>query len=66
MAHEASKTARDFGQAHFNIVQPVSYIETWNHRSVRLAERLGAIREDTRDNGDGPFHIYRHALGGLS
>lgn len=60
LAYEASLAARQYGAEEFGIKRPASYIETWNTRSVALAERLGATCEDTRDNGDGPFHIYRH------
>lgn len=59
-AYEASLAARRYGAEHFGITTPVSNIAAWNARSLALAERLGAVREDTRDTGDGPFHIYRH------
>lgn len=59
-ATEGGQTALDYGRRHFGIPEPVSYIETWNDNSISVAKRLGATLEDTRDNGDGPFHIFRH------
>ena len=60
IAYEAAQAARAYGQKHFNLTAPASFITADNTRSIRLAERLGATREDTRDHGNGPFHVYRH------
>ena len=59
-AFEASLAARRYGQEHFGLKAVASFIDAQNTRSINLAERLGATREDTRDRGDGPFHVYRH------
>ena len=59
-AQEAAIAALEFGAKEFDIHRPASFIEAKNTRSIALAERLGAIREDTRDRGNGPFHVYRH------
>ncbi len=60
LAAEAAIAARNYGVRSFGINTPVSFITADNTRSIRLAERLGAQREDTRDFGNGPFHVYRH------
>ncbi|PRY23697.1 RimJ/RimL family protein N-acetyltransferase [Aliiruegeria haliotis] len=63
LAREAALAARDYAREKLGLDGLVSFIEAGNTRSIRLAERLGATREETRDNGRGPFHVYRHPKG---
>ena len=60
IAFEGAIAAREFGQSELGVKAPASFITVENTRSIRLAERLGAKLEDTRDRGNGPFHVYRH------
>ncbi|NRA98790.1 MAG: GNAT family N-acetyltransferase [Rhodobacteraceae bacterium] len=57
---EAAMAARTYGEEHFGITAPCSFIATPNTRSVALAERMGATLEDTRTGPKGPFFVYRH------
>ena len=60
-AREAAEAARRFALEETSIASLVSYIDRDNHRSIRLAERLGARldRVAPTPNGD-PCHVYRH------
>lgn len=59
LAYEAAIAARDwaFAQGHATLV---SYIDADNMRSVALAERLGARRDDEADRPDPADLVYRH------
>lgn len=61
LAFEAAQTARGYA---YDILQwntAVSYVAPGNTRSIALAERLGATRDDTAAHpGDAPCHVYRH------
>lgn len=59
MALEAALAARAWGRAN-GIPRPISNIDTANERSIRLAERMGAVREVTMTEGDDSWHVYRH------
>ncbi len=59
IAYEAARAVRDYADAR-GLTRCISFIDAGNTRSVALAERLGATREDTREDADGPYHIYRH------
>lgn len=60
-AQEAAVAARRFAMEETSISSLVSYIDRDNLRSIRLAERLGAVRDDAAatPNGD-PCHVFRH------
>ena len=60
-AFEAACLARAFALETLGWDGCVSYIDPENHRSIRLAERLGAVRDETAatPNGD-PCLVYRH------
>jgi RimJ/RimL family protein N-acetyltransferase len=60
-AFEAAFAARDWARANNRVASLVSYIDTDNGRSIRLAERLGAVRdsEAPTPNGD-PCLVFRH------
>jgi RimJ/RimL family protein N-acetyltransferase len=60
LAAEGVAAARDWGRAH-GIARPVSHIDARNLRSVRLAERLGAICEGRTAYGPEAVALhYRH------
>jgi RimJ/RimL family protein N-acetyltransferase len=60
-AFEAASLARIFAFETLGWRGCVSYIDPANHRSIRLAERLGAVRDENAatPNGD-PCLVYRH------
>lgn len=65
-AHEAAVAARQFARDSLGWTESVSYIGPDNARSIALAERLGAIRDDmaaTPDFDGHPCLVYRHAQG---
>lgn len=61
-AFEAASAMRKFAFGTFGWDTLVSYIDPDNARSIRLAERLGAVldRQAARPNGDGCL-VYRHS-----
>jgi RimJ/RimL family protein N-acetyltransferase len=60
LAEEGARAARDWGRLH-GIARPVSHIDALNARSIRLAERLGAVREGTTVFAPGAVALhYRH------
>jgi RimJ/RimL family protein N-acetyltransferase len=61
-AFEAAKLARAYAFETLKFETLVSYIDPDNARSIRLAEKLGAVRDDkaARPEGDGCL-VYRHA-----
>ncbi len=64
-AFEAARTAVDHVYAGLGWDTAVSYIDPDNDRSIALAERLGAWRDDTAtkpDNDDPPALVYRHPV----
>lgn len=62
LASEAAQAALEFGAAHFGITAPCSFISAPNARSIALAEKLGATREDTRHSENGAYYMYRHPV----
>ncbi len=60
-AFEAAQAARGFAYDVLNWDHAVSYIDPANTRSIALAERLGARRDDDAATpGDAPCLVYRH------
>ncbi|MDO5606503.1 MAG: GNAT family N-acetyltransferase [Paracoccus sp. (in: a-proteobacteria)] len=59
IAHEAAIAARD-AAAIMGITRPMSSIEADNARSIRLAERLGAVADGDWLTPYGPMLRYRH------
>jgi RimJ/RimL family protein N-acetyltransferase len=63
-AFEAAQMARDFAYVELGRDTLVSYIDPKNTRSIALATRLGAMRDDTAVCPDGETHdetiVYRH------
>lgn len=61
IAFEAASAVRDHVFSTFAWDSAVSYIAPGNHRSIRLAERLGAKRDEAAlFPGDEPCLVYRH------
>ncbi len=60
IASEAARAARADVYHRPGWTTAVSYIEPENTRSVALAERLGAQRDDTARLPGGPVRAYRH------
>ncbi|MEM0948977.1 MAG: GNAT family N-acetyltransferase [Pseudomonadota bacterium] len=63
LASEAVAAARDHGFGALHLPTLVSYVDDFNTRSRRLAERLGAARDTAGEAqlpGPGKTHIYRH------
>lgn len=65
LAFEAAVAARDwaFTQNHMHTL--VSYIDPPNRRSIRLAERLGATRDNDAARPTASDLVYRHTPGEL-
>ncbi|SFE49477.1 GNAT family N-acetyltransferase [Roseivivax sediminis] len=59
-AYEAAFAARHAAAEHFGITAPISFIRPDNARSLRLAERLGAVFERETELRGQPVHVYRH------
>jgi RimJ/RimL family protein N-acetyltransferase len=59
-AAEAARAARDDYHARISATPLISMIDVANRRSEVLALRLGAVREETREDARGHHHIYRH------
>ncbi len=61
-AFEAATLARDFAFSSLGMTTLVSYIHASNIRSVKLAERLGAVRDmKAQTPHDDPCLVYRHS-----
>lgn len=58
-ATEATTAARDWGFGTLRLNTLVSYIDRENHRSIAVAERLGAV-EDTPADFPKDSYMYRH------
>jgi RimJ/RimL family protein N-acetyltransferase len=60
-AHEACLRCVDYAREVLEADSLVSYIDPRNAPSIRLAERLGAVYEDTIELAShGPHRVYRH------
>lgn len=62
-AHEAAAALRDWAFRHRGFETLVSYIHPDNLRSVRLAERLGAVRDADAPRHDPVDLVFRHSGG---
>ncbi|MEM7668325.1 MAG: GNAT family N-acetyltransferase [Pseudomonadota bacterium] len=63
IAHEAAVAARDYAYDALGWTTAVSYIDPDNERSIRLAERLGAVLDPDAafpDFDGDPCLVYRH------
>lgn len=62
IAHEAALAAREHAYARLGWQTAVSYIHPRNARSIRLAERLGAVRDEraARPKPELDTLVYRH------
>jgi RimJ/RimL family protein N-acetyltransferase len=59
-AAEAALAAKADYHARISPQPLISMIDVENTRSEALARRLGAVREVTKTDPDGDYHIYRH------
>jgi len=59
-ATQAARALRDWATAAGGMRALVSYIHPENGRSVAVAERLGATRDDTAPRQDPDDLVYRH------
>lgn len=59
IAFEAAQACIDYTWTALKWDTIVSYIAYPNHRSIALAERLGAVRDDTAE-APGKAYVYRH------
>ena len=62
LALEAAELALDYTRRHIRPASLVSYIDARNHRSIALAKRLGATRDDAAQRHDAEDVVYRHAV----
>ena len=62
IAYEAAVAARDGAARHFGITRPMSSIEATNTRSIKLAERMGAVRDGEWETPYGPMLRFRHGV----
>lgn len=59
-AFEAAGAARAFGRDALGIERPISMIREANTRSIRLAEKLGAVKSGPMDFLGGTALVFRH------
>lgn len=59
-AIEAASAARTGAAHHFGITRPISSIEATNTRSIRLAQRMGAVPDGEWETPYGPMLRFRH------
>ena len=64
IAAEAARAARKVGFGRLGLPSMVSYINETNHRSVALAERIGARRDIPEDWPHADTFVYRHEKSG--
>ncbi len=60
IAREAALAARGWAYDGLGLKSLVSYIDRGNCRSIRLAERLGAVADETCPRPDPADAVYRH------
>jgi len=60
IAFEAAKALRNWAQSEGALPTLVSYVDPDNARSRRLAERLGAVQDETAKKQDETDIVYRH------
>lgn len=63
-AMEATKALRAWAFDTLKLTTLVSYIRRDNHRSRRLAERLGAVTDENAERHDAEDVVYRHPVAG--
>lgn len=62
-ASEAARALREHAASAFGLTGLVSYIDAENARSIRLAERLGAVRDHAAEADIGHANlVYRHPV----
>lgn len=59
-AYEAAHAARCWACATFGFKRPVSYIKEGNARSIRLAEKLGCVRDENAKRRQDGLPVWRH------
>ncbi|MHA3915125.1 GNAT family N-acetyltransferase [Halovulum sp. GXIMD14793] len=64
LAYDAARLALDYARAVLRPASLVSYIHADNTRSIALAKRLGASRDDSAKRHDAEDLVYRHAIQG--
>lgn len=57
---EAAVALRDWAFAELGLPSLVSYFDPANVRSIAVAERLGAVRDDNAPRQDPEDVVYRH------
>lgn len=57
---EAAAALRDWAFATLSLSSLVSYFDPANSRSIAVAERLGAVRDDNAPRQDAEDVVYRH------
>lgn len=62
IAFEAAGAARDWAFRVLSLATLVSYVSAGNDRSVALAQRLGAVRDDDADRPNQDDLVFRHRL----
>lgn len=62
LAREAATAAREGAALHFGMSRVMSSIEASNHRSIQLAERMGAVRDGMWNTPYGPMLRFRHGV----
>ena len=60
IAYEAALAARAWAYANTDVARLVSNIDRGNARSIRLAQRLGAVEDPAAPDTDAQTVIYRH------
>lgn len=60
LMREAAHAARDWARRHADLRSLVSYVAPGNHRSVALAGRLGAVRDDAARPPSPGTLVFRH------
>lgn len=60
LAFEAASTLQNWARETRRLPTLVSYVDPGNHRSRRLAERLGAVQDATASRPDPADLVYRH------
>lgn len=63
-AFEAAVALRDWGLKVLGLKALVSYVHRDNEKSRRLAERLGAVPDETAERHDPMDVVYRHVMAG--
>ena len=62
LAYEAAHLALGWFAKEAVVASLVSYIDPYNHRSIQLAKRLGAVLDTKAKGEDETDLVYRHRL----